>query len=152
MHHGGIDAPVGADVLCRDGCLVFIATMQRGVRGIKGEVEEEGFFVLGSWFLALRMNALDEVAGLGAEKVGQIVRRIEAFVFSILEAGETGAFSKRVHAAGDADELIKAAFVRRFEFKAGEVGITLACPGAVAAEMPFSDVRGAVSVLLEHIG
>jgi hypothetical protein len=31
------------------------------------------FLVPGSWFLVFAVNALDEVAGLGAEEVGQIV-------------------------------------------------------------------------------
>jgi len=48
---------------CVDGDLVFVESMQRRVRGIEGEVEEEG----------LRLVPLDEVHGLGAEEVGEVV-------------------------------------------------------------------------------
>ena len=67
-----------------------------------------------------------------------------------LQPCQFGAFPEGVHAAGNADELIEAALVRWFELEAAEV--IAAMPDAVAAEVPFADVGGAIALFFEHVG
>lgn len=110
------------------------------MRGIEGEVEEEGTVFL----------PLDELAGFGAKEIGEVVGRLETLILPILQPCQFGAFPKGVHAAGNADELIEAAFVRWFELKAAEV--IAAVPAAVATEMPFADVGGTIATRFEHVG
>ena len=110
------------------------------MRRVEGEVEEEGTVFL----------PLDELAGFGAEEVGEIVGRVEALILAVLQPSQFGAFPKGVHAAGDADELVETSLVRRLEEEAAEV--IAAVPAAVAAEVPFADIGGAIALFSENVG